>query len=206
MDGKQMADKQISLGLKTALEFGPLMVFLAAIFLFKGHEVTIHGTQYGATILATILFIPLLVLATFALWRMTGRLSPTQIITLVLVLVMGGLTIWLNDDRFIKMKPTILYTAFAATLGFGLLRKQSYLAYVMDGALPLKPEGWMILTRRIMLLFLGMAVANEIVWRHTSDQVWALYKFPGMPLVMFAFFITQAGLMKRFSLEDDAAG
>ncbi len=73
-----------------------------------------------------------------------------QVMTLVLVVVFGGLTVWLNDERFFKMKPTIIYLLFAGILGFGLLRGQSYLQMVMSEVLPMEPEGWMILTRRVV--------------------------------------------------------
>lgn len=195
--------RKVNAGVKAALEFGPLLVFLGAIFLFKGHEVEAFGQTYGATVMATVLFVPLMLAATLALRVLTGKLSPMQVITLILVLVMGGLTIWLNDPRFFKMKPTILYLMFAAILGFGLWRGHSYLALVMEEAMPLQQEGWMALTRRMMVLFIALALANEIVWRHTSDQLWALYKFPGMFLVMLGFFVSQAGLLKRYALEGD---
>ena len=98
----------------------------------------------------------MIVAATGLLWALTGRLSKMQLMTLVLVVVMGGLSVWLNDERFIKMKPTLLYLAFGGILGFGLLRGQSYLSAVMEEALPMQAEGWMILTRRLCAFFFAL--------------------------------------------------
>ena len=96
--------------------------------------------------------------ATGLLWALTGKLSKMQIMTLVLVVVMGGLSVWLNDERFFKMKTTIVYGTFAVILGVGLMRGRSLLQWVMAEALPMKPEGWMILTRRLALMFAAMSI------------------------------------------------
>jgi intracellular septation protein len=153
----------------------------------------------------TALFIPLLALTTFILWRLTGKLSAMQVMTLVLVTVFGGLTIALNDERFFKMKPTMIYALFAGILGFGLLRKKSYLKVVMGEMMPLDDKGWMALTLRMMLLFLGLALANELIWRTLSTETWVKFKTFGLPLVMFGFFMTQSGLMNRHALTDDTS-
>ena len=122
-----------------------------------------------------------------------------QVLTLVLVVVMGGLSVWLNDERFIKMKPTLLYLIFAAVLGFGLLRGKSYLSAVLDEALPLREEGWLILTRRLTLFFAGLALANELVWRLMSDAAWVNFKTFGLTFALFAFFLSQGKLLETYS-------
>jgi intracellular septation protein len=139
----------------------------------------------------------------FGLWRLTGRVSPMQIITLVVVLFMGGLTLWFNDPRFIKMKPTIVYIFFAVALGVGLLQGKSYLRLVMEDALPMQPEGWMILTRRITVFFVGLAILNEVVWRNFSDGTWITFKAVGLTLAMFAFLLTQAKLLDKYGIFPD---
>lgn len=187
---------------KTALEMGPILAFFVAYILLKDRVFTVSGTEYSGFIAVTALFIPLLAASTIALWRLTGKLSAMQIMTLVLVVVFGGLTIWLNDERFFKMKPTMIYTLFAAMLGFGLLRGQSYLKLVMGEAMPLDHEGWMKLTLRMALLFVGLAVANELVWRTMETGRWVQFKTFGLPLIMIGFFMTQAGLMARHSTEE----
>ena len=149
----------------------------------------------------------LLIIATSALlWALTGKLSRMQMMTLVLVVVMGGLSVWLNDERFIKMKPTLLYLAFGGVLGFGLLRGQSYLRLVMDEALPMQPEGWMILTRRLTAFFFALAVANEAVWRLMSTEAWVNFKTFGLTAALFAFFMTQGKLFERYGNEPPKTG
>lgn len=199
-----MTRKTINPWLKVGLELGPVLAFFLAFGRLKGTSVTFGGVTYSGFILATALFVPLLVATTLILWRLTGRLSPMQIVTLVIVLVFGGLSVWFNDERFFKMKPTIIYTFFAGLLGFGLLRGQSYLRYAMDGVMPLKPEGWMILTRRVAIFFVCLAVANEVVWRTMSDQAWVNFKTFALTLGVFAFFMAQSRLFERYAETDPA--
>jgi intracellular septation protein len=196
-----MAGRKINPWLKMGLELGPVIAFFVAFTRLKGDTVTIGGTEYGGFILATAGFIPLLILSTLILWRLTGRLSPMQIATLVLVIVFGGMSVWLNDERFFKMKPTLIYVLFAGILGFGLMRGRSYLATVMEEAMPLAHEGWMILTRRLALFFAGLAVANEFVWRTMSDQAWVNFKTFGLTLAVFAFFMTQGRLLEKYGTD-----
>lgn len=203
-----MAGRKINPWLKIGLEFGPILAFFVAFGRLKGATFTLGGTEYGGFILATALFVPLLVVTTLVLWRLTGRLSVMQIVTLILVIVFGGLSVWLNDERFFKMKPTIIYTLFAGILGYGLLRGKSYLALAMDEAIPLAPEGWMILTRRLAAFFAVLAVLNEAIWRTMSDQAWVNFKTFGLTAAMFAFFMFQSRVIERHGTEtakgDDA--
>jgi len=91
-----------------------------------------------------------------------GKISRMQVTTVILVTLFGGLSVWLNDERFFKMKPTAIYLLFAVLLAIGLARGQSYLKYVMEEMMPLNDAGWMILTKRLMLCFFGLALANEL--------------------------------------------
>ena len=195
--------KPINPILKLALELGPVVAFFAAYMWVKDQVFTIAGTEYSGFILVTAGFVPLMILSTLILWRLTGHLSTMQGFTLVLVIVMGGLTVWLNDPRFIKMKPTLLYLAFGGILGVGLLRGQSYLQRVMDGMMPLDQAGWMILTRRLMLFFFGLAVANELVWRLMSEEAWVNFKTFGLTIAIFAFFMTQGKLFRDHGTETE---
>ncbi|MFZ5709702.1 MAG: inner membrane-spanning protein YciB [Pseudomonadota bacterium] len=188
--------KKPSPWVKIALEFGPVLAFFLAFSRFKDQSLTIAGTAYGGFIVATALFVPLMVLSTLILWRLTGRMSVMQIVTLVLVLVFGGLTVWLNDPYFLKMKVTIIYALFAAILGFGLLRGRSYLRLAMDEVVPLTGEGWMILTRRVTAFFAALAVLNEIVWRTMSDAAWVNFKTFGLTIGVFGFFMLQGKLFE----------
>ena len=193
-----MAEKKIGTGLKLALEMGPIAAFFIGYVKLKDEVFTIGGTDYAGFIVVTAAFIPLMILTTSILWKLTGKLSRMQIATVVLVVIFGGLSVWLNDERFFKMKPTIIYALFAVALGIGLMRGQSWLQLVMGEALPMKPEGWMILTKRLALFFAVLAVANEVVWRGFSTEVWVNFKTFGLTIALFAFFMTQGKLMADY--------
>ena len=149
-------------------------------------------------------FIPVFLIATGLLWKLTGHLSRMQLVTAVLIVIFGGLSVWLNDDRFFKMKPTLIYLLFGTALGIGLLRGESWLRAVMEGLMPLRQEGWMILTRRVMLMFFGLAVLNEVIWRTMSTETWVYFKTFGLTAAVFAFFMTQGSLFKTYAIEDEA--
>lgn len=207
-----MSEKKISQGLKSALDLGPVALFFAAFFLLKADSYTIGGREYGKFIVVTALFIPVLFASIGALWYLTGKLSRMQILTMVLVLVFGGLSVWFNDERFFKMKPTVIYLIFAGMLGFGLMRGKSYLAYVMEDLMPLEEKGWLILTRRFAIFFAFLAVANEYVWRNFETGSWVTFKTFGLPVLLFVFLIGQSGLLinydprHRTEKDDDKKG
>lgn len=197
-----MSEKEIKPAVKTALEMGPILAFFAGYLMLRDRVFTIGGTEYSGFIIMTALFIPILMATTFALWRLTGKLSAMQIMTLVMVVVFGGLTIWLNDERFFKMKPTIIYLMFGAMLGVGLMRGQSWLSVVLGEVMPLDSEGWRKLTFRMMLFFFALAAANEVIWRSLSTDTWVKFKTFGLPIAMVVFFMAQSGLMTRHSTEE----
>ncbi|HGG63444.1 MAG TPA: septation protein IspZ [Rhodobacteraceae bacterium] len=197
--------KKVNPFVKLALELGPIIVFFIAYGRMKDQTFAYNGTDYNGFIVVTALFVPLLAVTTFILYRLTGKLSAMQIMTLVIVVVFGGLSVWFNDERFFKMKPTMIYLLFAGMLGFGLMRGQSYLQLVMDEAMPLKHEGWVILTKRITLFFLALAVTNEVVWRTMSTDAWVNFKVFGLTAAVFVFFMTQGKLMQKYAVEEDEA-
>ena len=194
-----MTEKQVSPAVKIGLELGPVFLFFMGYITTRGQSYVIGGTEYDAFILLTAAFIPLMAIATFALWKLSGRLSKLQLVTLVMVVVFGGLTVWLNDERFFKMKPTAVYSIFAGLLFIGLARGQSWLELVMEGALPLTHDGWMLLTKRLALMFAAMALANELVWRSMSTDAWVNFRTFALPLALFAFFMLQGKLFERYS-------
>lgn len=197
-----MADaKKINPYVKLALELGPILLFFGGFRFFKDRSFVVFGTEYSGFIVMTALFVALIVVSTGILRALTGRVSKMQMMTLVLVLVMGGLSVWLNDERFIKMKPTLLYAVFAGILGFGLWRGESYLKLVMEDALPMQPEGWMILTRRFCAFFVGLALANEVIWRSFSTEVWVNFKTFGLTGGMFLFILAQSRVFAKYEIE-----
>ena len=195
-------EKKVQPWIKTVLEMGPVVLFFIVYSKIKDREFVVFGETYEGFIVATALFIPFILLATAVLYFLTGKLSKMQIFTAILVVVFGGLGIWFNDERFFKMKPTMIYLLFGGILGYGLLKGQSYLRVVMDGALPMDHDGWMILTKRFMSFFFGLAIANEVIWRTLSTDLWVNFKTFGLPIAMFAFIITQAKTISKHSPDE----
>ena len=196
-------EKTVGPWVKMGLELGPVIAFFIGYSRWKDQTFTIGGTDYTGFVLITAAFIPLMVVCSLILWRLTGKLSRMQGLTLVLVVVFGGLTVWLNDETFFKMKPTIIYALFAAILGFGLMRGQSYMAALMGEVMPMQHEGWMALTRRMALFFAVLAAANEAIWRLMSTDAWVNFKAFGLPVALFAFFMLQGGLVRRYGIADE---
>lgn len=194
-----MSDDTLPKWVKPLLEFGPVIAFFVAYMRMKETVYTIAESDYQGFIVVTALFVPLLLICTAVLWKLTGKISPMQIMTVVLVTIFGGLTVWLNDDRFIKMKPTLIYMIFGGILGVGLLRGQSYLRVVMQEALPMQDAGWMILTRRATGFFFGLAVLNEVIWRSFSTDTWVYFKTFGLTVALFAFFMMQGTLLAKYA-------
>lgn len=185
---------------KPALELGPLLLFFAVFMWHRGGTVTLWGQEYTPLVFATLVFIPVLAITTLIQWRITGKLAPMQVATLVLVVVFGGLSVWLNDPRFFKIKPTIIYLLFAGVLFFALATRRGWLQAVMGEALPMDAEGWRKLTLRMAVMFLALALANEIVWRMMSETTWVYFKTFGLPAILFVFLMANAGLYKAHAL------
>jgi intracellular septation protein len=202
-ESADMAEKKINPMLKTGLELGPIIAFFAAYIWLKGRVFTIAGTEYEGFIVVTAGFIPVFLIAMGILWKLTGHLSKMQVMTAILIVVFGGLSIWFNDPRFFKMKPTIIYLLFGGSLGFGLMRGKSYLQSMMDGAMPLSDEGWMILTRRITIFFFVLAALNELIWRTQSEETWVYFKTFGLTAAIFLFFMTQGKMFSKHGTNEE---
>ena len=205
-----MEKREIGQGTKLALELGPVLLFFVAYMMLKDRTFTVGGSEYSGFVAVTAGFIPVLLACSAVLWRLTGKLSRMQAVTAVLVIVFGGLSIWFNDERFFKIKPTVIYLLFAGILAVGLLRGKSAIQYVMSEALPLDDRGWNVLTRNCAILFLALAVANEIIWRGFSTEVWVYFKTFGIPGIMFVFLFLQTAILlarqERSSTDAEASG
>lgn len=200
-----MADeKPINPVVKQVLELGPPLVFFGIYLLIRDETYTFAGREYTGFIVSTLVFVPILLAAMAVLWKLSGKLSRMQIFTAFMVIFFGGLTAWFNDERFFKMKTSIVYGCFAAILGIGLLQGRSYLAYVMSEMIPMEDEGWMILTRRLCLCFAALAVANEFVWRTMSTDLWVKIETFGFPIALFLFLWAQIVALQKYMPDDDA--
>ncbi|MEM7057366.1 MAG: septation protein A [Pseudomonadota bacterium] len=209
-------DKQeINPVLKLLLEIGPLAVFfltfrygediLANPMLFSGLEMATGSDalrgQSGPVFVATASFMVAIAVSLTASWFLTRSLPKMAVVTAFVVVIFGGLTLWLQDETFIKMKPTIVNGIFALILGFGLLQGRSYLKYLMGDALPLTDQGWMIFTGRWVMFFIFLAILNEIVWRTQTTEDWVTFKtFANLPLTL-AFVAFHWPFLQRHSTE-----
>lgn len=198
-----MAEKKINPILKQVLELGPTIIFFVIYTRIKDVVFTFAGTEYSGFIVATLIFVPILLVAMGILWAMTGKLSRIQVFTAFMVIFFGGLTAWFNDERFFKMKTSIVYGCFAAILGIGLLRGRSYLQFIMEEFLPMQEQGWMILTRRLTVMFAALAVANEIIWRTQSTDLWVKLETFAFPAVLFIFLWSQIMALQKYLIEPD---
>ena len=122
---------------------------------------------------------------------------------MLLVIIFGGLTVWFNDEKFFKLKTTLVYGLFAGILGIGLLQGRSYLAWVMAEFLPMEQEGWMLLTRRLAGFFAFLAVTNEIVWRTMSTDAWVKIETFAFPVALFAFLWAQILALQKYLIDED---
>jgi intracellular septation protein len=198
-----VTDKPINSFLKTALELGPTLAFFLIYMRTKEQTFTIFGTDYSGFIVATLIFVPILLVCMGILWFLTGKLSRMQVFTAFMVIFFGGLTAWFNDERFFKMKTSIVYGCFAAILGIGLLQGKSYLEWVMGEVMPMEREGWMILTRRLTYMFAALAVANEVIWRTQSTERWVMLETFVFPAVLFAFLWVQIVSLQKYLIGQD---
>jgi len=173
---------------KLATELGPLLVFFVVNAKFHLFAAT------GAFMVA-------IVVALVASYVVTKHVPLMALVTCVIVLVFGTLTLVLHDETFIKIKPTIIYALFAGVLGGGLLFGRSFIAIMFDQMFNLTPTGWRILTFRWALFFAGMALLNEIVWRTQSTNFWVGFKAIGVTSLTALFAIAQMPLIKRYHIE-----
>lgn len=199
-----MAEKTISPGLKSALELGPVLIYLAAYFWFKDRPVTFGGEEYGGIVVAMAIFVPLSILGLGISYALTGTASRMAVFTVIMVMVFGGLTVWLNDETFAMMRPTIVYGFFAVVLGIGLwVLGRSYLAFLMGQVMPMSDEGWRIFTRNWVWFFVFMAVFNEFVWRVLGETAWVWLDTVGQFALTLVFIATQMPLLMRHMDNED---
>ncbi|MAY87952.1 inner membrane-spanning protein YciB [Arenibacterium halophilum] len=196
-------EREINVWVKQALELGPPILFFLIYMRIRDETYTWNGVDYSGFIVSTLIFVPIMLVSMAVLWRLTGKLSRMQIFTAFMVIFFGGLTAWFNDERFFKMKTSIVYGVFAALLGIGLLRGQSWLAYVMGDMIPMEHEGWMILTKRLCLCFALLAAANEFVWRTMSTDLWVKIETFGFPILLFAFLWWQIVALQKYMIDPE---
>ena len=196
--------REINPILKQVLELGPPLVFFLIYLRIRDNSYIMGGVEYSGFIVATLIFVPIMLISMATLWAMTGKLRRRQLFTAFMVVFFGGLTAYFNDERFFKMKTSIVYGVFALLLGIGLLRGQSWLAYVLNDAMPMRDEGWMILTKRLCAMFVALAVLNEVIWRTMSTDTWVKIETFGFPIALIAFLFWQITALQSYLIDQDA--
>ncbi len=178
--------------LKLVLELGPLVVFFLA------------NSRFGI-FTATGVFMAVTVVSLIASKLILKKIPIMPLVTGCFVLVFGALTIYLHDDLFIKVKPTIINLLFAVALAGGLYFGRSLMKILLGDVIKLQDEGWRKLTMRWAAFFLFLAILNEIVWRGFSTDSWVAFKTFGIMPITFLFMMAQIGLLQKYQLPEDTA-
>ena len=176
--------------IKLLIDVGPLAVF----FIYY---------KISGDLIASILPLMLVTLiAVFISYILEKKIPIMPTLGAGIVLIFGGLTIYFNDETFIKMKPTIINAVFAIILYGGIILKKPLLKYLLGAALKLEDQGWKILTQRWIAFFIALAILNEIVWRTQSTDIWVNFKVFAILPITFIFTMTQFPLIKKYQIEE----
>jgi len=187
------SEKELPPGLKFALEMGPLVIFFGSYFT--------AGIYW-----ATGIFMVVSTLAAGTYWVKVQRIPANLMLTTAIIVVFGGLTFYFEDDRFIKLKPTIIYSLFAVTLLGGVAIKRPLLKLVLGNALPpMLEKGWIVMSTRWGVFFIAMALLNEFIWRTYSTDFWVSFKLIGFIPITMTFAILQMRSMSRYALPETAS-
>lgn len=185
--------REPSAGARLLIDLGPLVVFFAV-------------NAWRGIFSATAAFMVAIVAAMIISKLKHQRVSPMLWFSAVMVLALGSITLYLHDETFIKIKPTIYYVMIAAMLGFGLLTGRNFLKMLLGTAYPgLDEQGWRLLARNWAIFFAVMAVVNEVVWRSTSTDFWVGFKLWGFLPATFLFALANVPMLTRHGLKIDSA-
>ncbi len=198
-------EKQVkgSAWVKLLLELGPLMIFFFAYNRGDAVGDWLGQPDMKPIIAATVVFVPTMVLSVLASFWITREVAVMPLVSLVLVVVFGGLTIWLNDETFIKMKPTILNLIFAVVLMTGLYFGKMFLKMIFQEGWAITDRGWYLLTIRWSIFFVFMAILNEVIWRNFSEDFWVAFKVWGNLPITLAFAVFQMRLVWQHPLPEE---
>jgi intracellular septation protein len=183
--------KKLNALLKFALELGPLVIFFAA-------------NARAGLFWATGMFMVATAISLTVSWLLIRRVPIMPLVTGVVVFIFGGLTLYLHNELFIKLKPTIVNVLFGSALLIGLAFGKSLLAVVFEAAFDLTAEGWRKLTLRWAIFFLFLAVLNEVIWRNFTTDFWVAFKVWGVMPLTFLFALSQVPLLQRYENKSSA--
>ncbi len=187
-----MSTNKMHPAVKSATELGPVIIFFAA---YKMYDLI---TATAAIMIATLI-------ALAVSYYFERKLPMMPLVTAVVVMVFGGLTLYFDSELFIKLKPTIIYSCFALTLAAGLVLGKSFIQVLFGNFWKLDQAGWKTLTLRLIAFFFAMAVANEVIWRNFSTDIWVNAKVFGFTAATFVFFMLQVPLISRHSEEEKSS-
>jgi intracellular septation protein len=182
--------KELPQGLKLALDFAPLVAFFVAY-------------KVGGVYWATSIIIALTIVSLIIGYAMTGRVAKFPLFSGMLITVMGGLTLYLHNDMFVKMKPTAANLIFAGILGGGLLTNRMFLKDLLGSAVEMPQAAWRMLTWRWVIFFIALAGLNEYVWRTMPEATWVNFKVFGLMGLTMVFAVANAPFMARHMPKDD---
>lgn len=188
-----MSERKMHPVVKSATELGPIILFFAVYKFYGIMEAT--GTIMVTTLIALVVS-----------YYYERKLPMMPLVTAVIVTIFGGLTLYFDSEMFIKLKPTIIYALFSLALGVGLMLGKSFIQTLFGNVWNLDQNGWKKLTIRLILFFLAMAVANEVIWRSFSTDIWVNAKVFGFTAATFVFFMLQVPLITRHSQKAEEQG
>ena len=177
---------------KFLIEFGPLLAFFI-------------GNWKGGVFWGTGIFMVAIAIALLASWILTKKIAKVPLFSAIFVGIFGGLTIWLHDDTFIKVKVTLINVFFGATLLGGLYFGKLFIKYVVGEAINLPQEAWRALTLRWGVFFLCVAALNELIWRNVSTDMWVNFKVFGLLGLTLVFAVANAPFMAKHMIEEEAS-
>ncbi len=175
--------------LKLFVDYAPIVVFFITYWLADLFAAT------AAIIIATVIVLTISLIV-------ERRIPIMPLVTGIIIVLFGGLTLWLNDETFIKMKPTIIQVIFGLILLGGLYTKHLFLEKLLGTSIKMEREGWEIFTRRFSFFFFSMALLNEFVWRTQSTDFWVNFKVFGILVLTIIFLVGQLKLLKKFMREE----
>lgn len=191
----ELEKKEPSVGARLMIDLGPLLVFFLVNFFAPVPDILKIFYATGA-------FMAAMLVAMMISYLRYRHISPLLWFSGIMVVILGGITIWLHNDTFIKMKPTVYYVLIASLLGFGLATGRNLLKMVLGAAYPgLSEEGWKLLTRNWAIFFLVMAVVNEAVWRNSSTSFWIGFKLWGFLPATFLFAIANVPMLMKHGMQ-----
>jgi intracellular septation protein len=189
--------RQMPTLVKTALDMGPLLVFFITFFVFG------HGSSHEGLIRATGAFMAATLVSLATTYALVRRIPVMPLITGIVVMVFGGLTIVFKDERFIKMKPTIVYVTFAVALFGGLRFNKLFIRHLLGSVFQLTDAGWRALTIRWGVFFVLAAILNEVIWRNFSTEFWITFKVWGFMALTFVFTLWQVAFVSRYQTQPE---